>query len=374
MRKLLLVLGLALLVTQSLPSSTAAQVPPSNLQYGATVFPLGFPETTPRDLQLLSGARLGWARIAVPWRSVESACKNCFDWTDLDRVVAALNAAGVKVMARISHPPDWARTVKLTDNGPPDSIFDYADFVQAVARRYGPTSPRGAIHAIGVWNEPNLTSEWNGVPISRDQAAQYLYMLKETYRMVKEVNPSMLVVSAGLSPTGTNDGTAQPDDVYLGWLYEEKLARYSDVVGLHGAGYGSPPEAEFGSHPNPGLAHPSFYFRRIEQLREIMVANGDGAKQVWLLEFGWTTDPVNPDRVFYAVTPEQQADYLVRGFTYARERWSPWIGVMFIWNLAPDPNWTTTSEQYWWSIADPDGTPRPAYRALTAARANGTLP
>ena len=30
----------------------------------------------------------------------------------------------------------------------------------------------------------------------------------------------------------------------------------------------------------------------------------------------------------------------------------------------PDPGWTQQHEQYWWSITNPDGTPRPAYTAL----------
>jgi polysaccharide biosynthesis protein PslG len=341
------------------------------LQYGTSLFLLGNPQSTQRDIRLMTAAGLTWARLPVPWRSVEAGCKNCFDWTDLDRSIAAASAAGLQILLRIDHQPAWSRTT-VVDNGPPDAIFDYADFVSVVANRYRAGSPKGTVHAIEVWNEPNLAPDWGGATIDRHQAAQYVYLLKETYQMVKAVDPSIVIVSAGLSPTGTSDGTAQPDDVYLGWLYEFGLARYSDAIGLHGAGYGSPPEAEPNSDPR--FPHPSFYFRRVEQLREIMVAHGDAAKQVWLLEFGWTIDPVNPQYAWYAVTPEQQADYIVRGFSYARERWSPWIGPMFLWTLAPDPQWQPHFEQYWWSVTDADGTPRPAYDALRNARATGLLP
>jgi len=143
------------------------------------------------------------------------------------------------------------------------------------------------------------------------------------------------------------------------------------VLGAHGAGYNNPPETEPSSVP--GYAHPSFYFRRVEQLRAIQEAYGEGGKQVWLLEFGWTTDPVNPSYSWYAVSAEQQADYIVRAFKFARESWSPWIGVMFLWTMA-DAHWTTENEQYWWSISEPDGTPRLAMQAFQAARASGELP
>jgi hypothetical protein len=104
-----------------------------------------------------------------------------------------------------------------------------------------------------------------------------------------------------------------------------------------------------------------------------MTLNGDGGKPFWVLEFGWTTDQVNPEYSWYAVTPEQQADYIVRAFQYAKANWAPQVGVMFVWNIA-DPNWTSANEQYWWSITNPDGTPRPAYTSLATARTNGTLP
>lgn len=361
----------ALLAFALLPTIGAAQVPVPPMEYGGTIFPMGYPEVTQRDLGLVLDARLGWVRVTIPWRSVEASCKGCYDWSDLDRVVAAANGVGVKFLGRIDQQPDWSRQVKV-ESGPPDSIADYVDFARAVADRYRAGSPLGTIHAIEIWNEPNLSREWGGAAIDREQASQYMYMLKESYKAIKAVDASKIVLNAGLSPTGTADGTAQPDDVYLGWLYKLGLARYTDAIGLHGAGYGSPPEAELLS--NPAFPHPSFYFRRIEQLRAIMEANGDGAKQVWLLEFGWTTDQVNPDRAFYAVTPEQQADYVVRGLQYARANWAPWIGVMFVWSLTIDPNWTPASEQYWWSVTNADRTPRPAYEALVRARASGVLP
>lgn len=342
----------------------SAQAPAPSPDYGASVFLLGHPETTDRDLQLLKSAGFTWAKLTVPWRSIEASCKNCIDWDDLDRVIAATTAAGVKVMVRVDQQPAWSRATAV-ENGPPDDMYDYADFVSVLANRYKAGGTHGVIDAIQVWNEPNLSREWGNGVIDRDQAAQYMYMLKETYTAVKAVDPTKIIVSAGLSPTGTNDGTAQPDDVYLGWLYEFELASYSDVIGVHAPGYGSPPEADLNSDPR--FTDPSFYFRRVEQLRDVMAANGDGAKPFWVLEFGWTTDQVHPEYSWYAVTPEQEADYIVRAYAYAAAHWAPQVGPMFVWTFA-DPSWTQDNEQYWWAITDPDGTPRPAYNAIAASR------
>jgi polysaccharide biosynthesis protein PslG len=352
------------------PNMTSAQYVAASPEYGVSAFLMGKPDTTARDLGLASGAGFGWLKLTVPWRSIEPSCKGCYAWDDLDRVVATATASGLKIMARVDHAPEWARVIPA-ENGPPDNISDYTDIVTRLVARYGTGSPIGRVQAVEIWNEPNLDREWGGQVITRDSASQYMALLKDAYMGAKEADPNITVVSAPLSPTGTNNGQAQPDDVYLDWLFQDGLSGYYDVLGVHGAGYGNPPEAA--PVPNETYPHPSFFFRRVEQLRAIQEAYGDGAKQVWLLEFGWTTDQINPAYSWYAVTPEQQADYIVRAYQFARSSWAPWIGTMFLWTMA-DSAWTPENEQYWWSVTEPDGTPRLALTAFQTARQNGTLP
>jgi len=360
----------ALLGASILAPSAGAQYAAQSPEYGASAFIFGVPETSARDLNTLTSSGFGWAKMMVPWRSIENSCKSCLDWSELDRSVAAANAAGVKVLLRIDFSPPWAAEVQ-TDNSPPANPDDFIDFMNRLVDRYRTDSAIGRVHAVQIWNEPNLTRDWGEKPITQQSAREYAYLLKETYKSVKQVDPNITVVTAGLSPTATTDGTAAPDDVYLDWLFQAGIKGYYDVLGVHGAGYGNPPETEIMSVP--GFDYPAFYFRRVEQLRAIQERYGDGAKQVWLLEFGWTTDNVNPAYSWFAVTPEQQADYIIRAYKFARANWAPWIGVMFLWTLN-DPRWSPTNEQYWWAVNEPDGTPRPALTAFKEARASGVLP
>jgi polysaccharide biosynthesis protein PslG len=360
----LLVVG-AIAISAHPPRADAAYQAPS-LEYGASIFVLGRPETTGRDFDALKAAGLSWAKITVPWRSIEGACNDCYEWSDLDAVVNAAKARGIKLIARIDHPPVWARTVQV-ENGPPDNPEDLADIVSAMVAHYG----AAGIPVIQVWNEPNLSREWGNATIDADAAQQYVHMLRRANEEAKKKDPNVTILSAGLSPTGTADGTAQPDDVYLQWMYDAGLAKAADAIGMHGNSYGLPPETPIMS--DPSRPHPSFYFRRVEQLRDIMVANGDAAKQVWLLEFGYTSDQVNPAYSWFAIDETTKADYIVRAFKYARANWAPWIAEMTVWTFA-DPAWDQSREQYWWAITEPDGTPRPSYNALKVARANGTLP
>jgi hypothetical protein len=107
----------------------------------------------------------------------------------------------------------------------------------------------------------------------------------------------------------------------------------------------------------------------VEDLRKIMVENGDSAKQIAILEFGWTSDPrTDSPYHWHAVSEETKADYFVRAYQYAKKNWSPWIGLMSLIYVA-DNEWTEANEQYWWAITEP-GYPelktRPAYDALKA--------
>src|SRR3954452_19488326 len=188
MRILPAILGLVMLIAIILPSNSAAQVVTGSPAYGVVPHLMGYPETTPRDIDLITGAQFQWIKLTVPWRSVEASCKGCIDWDDLDRVVLAASSAGLKILARVDRSPDWARAVPA-ENGPPDDLFDYADFVSEMARRYANGSPKGTIHAIPVWNEPNLSREWGGTGvepiINRRAAVDYMSLLRQSYQEIK---------------------------------------------------------------------------------------------------------------------------------------------------------------------------------------------
>ena len=361
--------------TASPPSPTAVTVSPTvpavataeptadwryfdSPEYGVQAFMWWRPDLAVRDLELINEMGFGWVKQGFAWRDIETNVKGEYDWWKPDTIVQQVEDAGLKLIVRLDHQPFWAQANPdpPLNNAPPGDIQDFADFCAEVARRY-----RGRIAAYQVWNEPNLTREWgNEVP---DPAA-YTEMLRVCYAAIKAADPQAIVISAGLAPTGQTPPIAIPDTEFLQGMYDAGAADYFDVLGVNAPGYAAPPET------SPALAqltwgHRSFTFRRVEDMREIMVNNGDAEKQVAVLEMGWTLDQVNPAYAWHAVDAETQADYLVRAYEYARENWQPWIGLMNTIYIA-DYTWTEENEQYWWAIILPDGTPRPAYYALKA--------
>ena len=344
-------------------------------EYGMNTFIWGHERTTQRDLKRITDAGFGWQKTLFQWRFIEPK-KGQYDWAEADRVVKASEAAGVKIIARLDFQPEWARRDRVYPvSGPPDNFQDFGDFVTAFVTRYGSGSQVGRVHAIQIWNEQNLNNEWGKQPINQAQAADYVRLLKMGYESAKAVDPSITVITGGVAQTGTDNDDARPDDVYVRWMYEAGAKPYFDVLGAHGHGYKAPPTVspdEAASNQTWG-GHRFFVFRRVEDMRRIMEEFGDSDKQIWLLEFGWTSDTVNQAYAWHRVTEEEKGDNLVGAYKWAAENWAPWIGVMCLWTM-PDPSWGPNDEKYWWAIMNPDGTPRAAYDRLLQARRNGTLP
>ncbi|MEW5957169.1 MAG: beta-galactosidase [Chloroflexota bacterium] len=342
----------------------------SSPDYGIQVFLFWREEVAGRDLQLVQKAGLRWVKQEIPWREVEGHAKGVWQWDTPDRIIDQIEAHRLKVIVRLGSQPAWAAPdLPLPEVGPPDDLQDFYDYVFAVASRY-----RGRVEAYQIWNEPNLAREWGHRP---PNPAEYVDLLKVGYQAVKAADPQAVVISAGLAPTTRDDAEAMPDVYFIQGMYEAGAAAYFDALGIHAAGFKSPPETD----PALIAADPAlnngdsaaeelrrvYGFRHVEDVRAIMVRNGDAAKKIVVLEFGWTIDP-RPDSPYrwHAVTPEQQDKYLQRAFAYAEANWQPWIGVMSVIYIA-DPQWTMADEQTYWSVVYPgypDLRTAPAYYGL----------
>jgi hypothetical protein len=341
-------------------TSTDVETDFASPDYGVQAFLWWQPEIAERDLALVEEMDFNWIKQSFAWRDIESIEKGKYDWWRPDKIVDAAEEADLNLLIRIDRQPFWSQEpgADLKENIPPADFDDFGDFCGILAERY-----QGRIDAYQVWNEPNLSREWGDRP---PDPAEYTELLRVCYQAIKEADPDAVVISAGLAPTGTGLPQAIPDMDFLQGMYDAGAADYFDVLGLNAPGYKAPPETS----PEEGESNPEygggrwFVFRHVEDMREIMVANGDEAKQAAILELGWTTDEVHPEYTWHAVTEEEQADYLVRAYTYAAENWRPWMGLMVAIYIA-DSDWTPeTDEQWWWAITLPDGTPRPAYFAL----------
>ena len=316
-------------------------------------------------LSLASDLGLTWVKQQVRWSEIEGSDNN-YHWGATDQIANAAQAAGLQVMYSVVAAPDWARPGK-TGNGPPDDYQDFADFMGAMAARY-----KGRVHAYEIWNEQNLSREWEGVPLS---AADYVQLLSGAYGAIKAAAPDAIVVSGAMAPTGIVSSEAIDDRLFLTQMYDAGLIGVCDAVGAHPYGFANPPEIYYtGGDPDPDRGwdtHPSFYFRNtLEDYYGTMTARGDGHKQVWGTEFGWPTIdgmgvPVNDGYGYAAdIDEQQQADYITGAYAWASD-WGH-AGVLFLWNLNMWPEAGAENEMAKFGIVRGDWSHRPAYTALKA--------
>ncbi len=350
-------LGAGLVTRRAFPS----------ISYGIHTFLWWNQTTRPRDLEMVRLMRFDTVKQLFDWADIQPDPKLPYNWARADAVVDEAQYRGLRLVARLGLPPQWALLPPSDKpDDPPISPDALQTYCRDLAVRY-----QGRIAAYQVWNEPNLAREWAGRPPS---PAGYVKLLKACYQGIKMGHSDALVITAGLAPTGNADETAMSDEKYLVGMYEAGAAAYYDVLGLNAPGYKSPPDVP---PDDPSLGGNRWQtFRHVEDMRAIMVANGDGAKQIALLEVGWTTDPrdkvkdssgklVDNQYRWHAVSEEQQAKYLVGAYEYAAEHWRPWVGLIVTIYLG-DPAWTPDDEQYWWSVTygGYDIRTRPAFAVL----------
>ena len=324
---------------------------------------------------MVTGAGFGWVKLQISWHDIEGN-KGQYAWGQLDQIVADANAKGVKLIFSIAKSPDWA-TAGAIKGGLPDDPTDLGNFVYQMASHY-----KGLVSAYEIWNEENYAVETGG----HVDPARYVTALRYGYWGVKFADHHAFVLFGALTPTGVNDPSLAVDDVaYLTQIYainNGEVKDYFDALGAHGAGYGNSPDQLWPDQPGTGacplkyqprndcwLNDPSFYFRRIEQLRQVMETNGDQAKQMWLTEFGWPSCIGNPNpapgyEYCQLIDEQTQGTYLVRAFQKSINDY-PWMGVMAVWNL----NFSTlglpaSDEKVPWAVLNSDYSPRPAYTAL----------
>ncbi len=306
------------------------------------------------DTMLWLAGRLGvkWIKLQFSWKLLEPQ-QGTFSQTfyTYRLFVQRANQQGFDVMISIAKAPDWARA-STDEDGPPQNPQDLASFITRMMGEvrvdlYG----NSYFDAIEVWNEPNLRREWNGAQLG---GASYMPLFDAAYNGVRagEGGASVTVVTAGLAPTGIDDGTTAIDDrEYLREMYQAGLnnpAYQKIAIGVHPYGAANPPDARWcgqDSCGGPGYdGHPSWYFlNTLEDYQTIMTDNGDTSRQLWATEFGWGTyegfttsdgqpapPPADPP-YFQWITQEQQANYIMRAFEIGQSL--PYVGVMILWNL-----------------------------------------
>ena len=330
------------------------------------------PAKRERQVSLIAAAGFHWLRQEFPWSDIEISAKgnyqdcrnppNCISaWDKYDQIVDLAQSHNLELLVRLSSPPNWTRVDGSArgDFAPPDNFNDYADYAGAVAERY-----KGRVRYYQIWNEPNINPEWGNQPSDPEA---YTRLLCAAYARLKQVDPSIVVVTGALAPTaelgapdagGTGSNNVN-DMIFLQRMYAAGAARCFDVLAMQGYGLFSGPTDH---RLRPLIVN----YGRNQIIRDVMVSNGDAHKAIWISEMNWNAVP--PDSgiapLFGQVTLEQQARYAPLAYQRAQADW-PWVGMNAFWYFKKADDSERNQPVYYFRMADPDFKLLPVYTTLS---------
>ncbi|MCL4545944.1 MAG: hypothetical protein M1118_15360 [Chloroflexi bacterium] len=295
-----------------------------------------------RTLDLVAQMGASWIVEYFPWSYLQPD-PDTYHWDHSDVVIRSAVERGLTVIARVDLVPDWARPLTSTGRYLPAANYPlFARFLATFARRY-----QGLVGYLVVWNEPNTAFEWG---YRKPDPAAYTALLRTVYPAVKDADPLMQVVTAGLAQTIEQSDNALDDLIYLQRMYDHGAAQWFDLVAAHPYGETLPASAP----PAPSVLD----FQRVVLLRAVMERNGDAGKQILITEAGWNSAPLWT----HAVLPAQRITYTIQAYEMAAT-WG-WDLALCIWQFRL-PFLTGTAQDYA-TFVEPDFTLEPIYYAVQA--------
>lgn len=208
----------------------------------------------PQNLELMTQAGIRWVRADFSWSGVQNR-DGRWKFDHLDRVVSETKKNGMQVLPILNYDVPWAT--------PAYKHLDlWLAYVEKTVSRY-----KNEIKYWEVWNEPNLKGFWRDEP----NGADYKRLLEATYKKIKEIDPTLVVLYGGLAGI--------PFD-YFEESFKVGAADFFDVFNIHPY--------------RPGMSSiqaSRAYEADIEKMFSILKRYGAGDKKVWITEFGWATPP-----------------------------------------------------------------------------------
>lgn len=309
-----------------------------------------------------SGAK--WVRFDFNWGNIQPDNATSFQWDEYDKLVAAAQKNHLYTLGILTYTPEWARAsiCKDSDKCQPADNQQFADFAAAVAHRY---KDKG-LHYWEVWNEPNNPQFWQ--PGANPTA--YAHLLQQATTALRSEDQQAYIITAGLSPQATTKTSFSPID-FLTAFYKVASKDSFNAVADH--------PYTFPLSPKDTADHAwSQMVSTKSSLRQIMVANGDSDKKLWITEFGSPTGGPGPVSTInkpnlnqhpYVVDEALQSKILSDAVSLYTSY--DWTGPFFYYSYQDAGNTPDTNENYF-GLLRYDGSKKPAYQTFRDAATNNS--
>jgi hypothetical protein len=269
---------------------------------------------------------------SIKWADIEPTCEggtdpnnSCYHWTNFDKWTETLaETNGQAVMFTAYATPSWAssRGINCPNGpgctGPPDTscafqsqngpgICDppndlstgdthWQNFLTALIAHMG----SGELKYLEVWNEPNVSSEWNGT------ATQLVQMEQDAYNVRNAHDSTIQIISPAVTATPVTSGCSSIANYFANQLLPAGAATYADVIGFHG----------YVSLPSNTASDTSCVGNVISTVQTALANAGvSSSKQIYDTEASWGTDGANGNNnTNIRAYPAQERSFV--GITY----------------------------------------------------------
>jgi hypothetical protein len=280
---------------------------------------------SPEQFQRLKAGGVDSIRIAISWGSVQAGPNGPFDFSGTDAIVARAAAARLDVLPFLFGAPTWVVPLERRYGSPrflpvrnAKQRSGWKRFVAQAVLRYGPRGtfwaenpglPKRSIRAWQIWNEPNFKYF-----VAQPNPAEYGKLVKLSSAAIKAADPGAQVILGGLFARpieATFD--SNPPQAYFAADFLAQM--YRSTPGIKSKFQGVSLHPYTGSYKN--------LTSRIEEVREVLKANGDANKGLWITELGWSSKPPRAGNSF-AKGLNGQAAQLKGAFALLQAKQQKW--------------------------------------------------
>ncbi|MFI0433594.1 MAG: cellulase family glycosylhydrolase [Candidatus Nanopelagicales bacterium] len=282
---------LASFLPASAARAGAAKLPMFGIQFHGTW--AGYTdEAKDNVLTRVKAAGVSSVRIDVSWAMLEPSGSGVLsDWgvAQVDSAIRMAYDRGLRPLVTLWLAPTWANGSDDERVAPtsPAGLAGLSSISERLAAKY-----KGVVDSWEVWNEPNSPDFMRGA-----DPTVYANVLRAAYAGFKAGDASSTVVFGGPSYV---------DDAWVDKVLSAGGAGNYDVMGVHP--YMAVAD-ESPSEPDNGTI---WRMNHLPALTEVMAKHGEGAKEIWFTEFGWTVNPTTATTANWqrGVSALKQSTYL----------------------------------------------------------------
>lgn len=313
----------------------------------------------------LSWSEVAPATLPASWNPEDPADPN-YDWKFADTWVRNALAAGLTPVLQVRGAPAWAQNCGPYRHDSPcePDPAKLAQFTKAAVSRY--SGGFGGLPRVRYWqglNEPNYSFYFKPQFENHRPVSPQLYrkLINGFYAAVKAVDPSDVVLMAGLGPIGVPGETVAPLRFarellcMAGGPNHPRKGRGSceggvhfDVFDIHPYTSGSPTHEGGGDFVELGDIPRLQRLLRAADRAGRIESNLHRRTPLWVVEMSWDTKPPDPNGISFKLESQWIAEALYRTWKQGVQHFF-WFSIVDFDRNGIPPNENVESGFYFWN-------------------------